>query len=255
MKDIGIKNKFNLYKTLIIAFFMIFAVLTLIWSIQVAGNYQNNKWLNIGIEVEAEIIDEFEVDEYDEVDNTYYTIICHVYQYVSPEGKMYNGTTRHANLRIGDKIKILIDTNSSDSIDDSLDYLNDNKDNNKFDLPLLCVFGSLFLISSYLFFYRVVYRNALDKKILKYYGNSYLKNGLSEGEVIKTFKWIVGYVKVRYRDEKDIAKEKWARAWFTLRETKFLEEKKYVKIIVYKRTFGILEEMPIKYKAKRSITQ
>lgn len=71
----------------------------------------------------------------------------------------------------------------------------------------------------------------------------YHKEFIKMGEVIKTRKWIVGYVKVKYKDEKGIIQEKWARSWFTRKETKFLEQKKFINIVPYKNTYGILEEM------------
>jgi len=73
--------------------------------------------------------------------------------------------------------------------------------------------------------------------------HSYNQNTIKSGEVTKTRKWIVGYVKVKYQDEKGKTQEKWARSWFTRKETKYLEQKKIINIVPYKNTYGILEEM------------
>ena len=243
-RDIGVKNTYAIYKSVILIVFCISICPVILFWVLFGIDYQNNQFLN-GVEVQANVIDKFIVDDYD--DEGYYTgsHYEYEYEYVSPEGKVYRDSTGYRyNLEIGDTIKIVIDPDSTNSTIMSLSEILNNKNDIYRDFPLACVFSGLFCVTAYLFFYRVVYRNALDKKILKFYGNGYLKNGLSEGEVIKTFKWIVGYVKIRYRDENDLAKEKWARSWFTLRETKFLEEKKYVNIILYKNTYGILEEMP-----------
>lgn len=79
----------------------------------------------------------------------------------------------------------------------------------------------------------------------------YNKNTITEGEVTKTIKWIVGYVKVKYRDENEELQEKWARSWFTRKEAKFLEQKKIINIVPYKNTYGILEEMPTEQKRNK----
>ena len=65
-----------------------------------------------------------------------------------------------------------------------------------------------------------------------------------EGEVINTRSFIFSYVKVRYFDEKGDTKEKWSYSWFTHKEAKFLQQKKTITIVLYKNTYGILEEMP-----------
>ena len=71
-------------------------------------------------------------------------------------------------------------------------------------------------------------------------------NIVKQGEVTQVWKWIVCYVKVKYQDDNDALQEKWARAWFTHGEAKFLKQKKFINIVPYKNTYGILEEMPSK---------
>lgn len=93
----------------------------------------------------------------------------------------------------------------------------------------------------------------MNRKIQKrVYGSTYnndrfihttLPNTITQGEVTKVLKWVVCYVKVKYQDEIGATREKWARSWFTHKEAKFLQEKKTIKIVPYKNTYGILEEM------------
>lgn len=59
--------------------------------------------------------------------------------------------------------------------------------------------------------------------------------------------------KVRYYDNGGRVQESWAREWFTRREAEFLKEKKYITVVPYKGTYGILEKMPTVKKAKKSI--
>ena len=106
------------------------------------------------------------------------------------------------------------------------------------DFTLACVFTGLLCVSAYLFFYRAVYRNKLDKNILEQ-----ARNSVRDGEVTKVLKWIVCYVKVKYQDDNGVEREKWARSWFTHKEAKFLQQKKTINIVPYKNTYGILEKM------------
>lgn len=105
----------------------------------------------------------------------------------------------------------------------------------------------------YLLIYRCIYRNVLNKKIKKKVYGKYYKydrfvvapqpNTIKQGEVTKVIKWIVCYVKVKYQDDHNKTREKWARAWFTHKEAKFLKQKQFINIVPYKNTYGILEEM------------
>ncbi len=143
------------------------------------------------------------------------------------------GSQEYAESLIGSKITIVIDPNGTDCINGTLSSLSRYKNNIYTDLPLACVFTGLFCISSYLFFYRVVYRNSVDNKILKRVDARFVTNCVSKGEVVKTFGLIWFYIKVKYQDENVKTQEKWARSWFTRKETKFLEQKKYIKIVPY----------------------
>ena len=246
--DIGIKNSFKLYQTFIIAAFVAFCVLTVVFWILVQGEIYNNNLLYNGIEVEAEIVDWYCIDT--TPDEIYATHAYEgVYLYVSPEGKEYSGscglrasTEKDAQSKIGTKINIVIDPHGTDSTTGMLAGLALYKDNIHTDFPCACVFTVLLLISAYLFFYRYVYRNKLDKKILNMMRLNYT-GSIVDGEVVKIFGLIWFYVKVRYIDKNGKIQTKWARSWFARKEAKFLQDKKTIKIVLYKNTYGVLEEM------------
>lgn len=260
MAYIGIKDKTKpIYKPLIFSAFVIFLVGSIIfWILYLSGIEIRNYYYN-GIEVEAEIVGVTyeDVDNGDGNSSTRYWVL--IYKYVSQEGKEYSGLAQsyskkeQAQTHIGEKITITIAPNSNKSTISTHEYFDAHKNDIYTDFPLACVFTGLFCISAYLFFYRVVYRSVLDKKILKQYGTGYTDK-TTEGEVIKTFGLLWFYVKVKYFDDKSIANEKWARSWFSRSEAKFLEQKQFIKIVPYKNTYGILEEMPNKthrkYKSK-----
>lgn len=249
--DIGIRNSFRLYQALICAAFAAFALLSFIFWMLFREDYFNNKLLYNGVEVEAEIVDVFFCEHSDD-DGTYSSWYEGVYLYVAPEGKRYSGscglgawsyTERDAQSKIGTKITIVIDPNSTDSKVCTLDYLASNEDEKNKDFTLACVFTGLLCVSAYLFFYRVLYRSKLDKKLSKKQECNFLQKNTTTGEVIEIFGLIWFYVKVQFVNERGIAQIKWARAWFSRREAKFLKEKKYINIVPYKNTYGILEEM------------
>ena len=108
-------------------------------------------------------------------------------------------------------------------------------------MSLAIIFLILIPALGYLLFYRGIYRNELDKKII--IGVEHRELPISQGEVTKVVKWVVCYVKVKYQDESGTTRERWARAWFTHKEAKFLQQKKTINIVPYKSTYGILEEM------------
>ena len=115
----------------------------------------------------------------------------------------------------------------------------------KSNIKSICLYGAIFLILipifAYILFYRGIYRNELDKKIIVGMENRDLP--IRQGEVTKIVKLLVCYVKVKYQDENGATKEEWARSWFTHKEAKFLQQKKIITIVPYKNTYGILEEM------------
>ena len=248
-RDIGIKNSFKIYQAFLTAAFVAFVVLTIIfWIFYRSDNFIDNLYYN-GIEVEAEIIDVICTDATPDSTSSSSYVYKGVYLYVSPEGKEYSGThtlpggEKYAQTFIGTKITIVIDPTGTDSIDSSMKYVSSTHGKVSFHFTLACVFTGLLCVAAYLFLYRVVYRNRLDKKILERANGRFVSNCVREGEVTKVLKWVVCYVKVKYQDESGATRERWARAWFTHKEVRFLQEKKTITIVPYKNTYGILEEM------------
>ncbi len=248
--DIGIKNKYIIYQIFIDAAFAICVVLTVVFWIWCYSDYNNNQLLKNGIEVEAEIVDVREIDISPGDSQTTRRAWECIYLYVAPDGKEYSGWVgqfsqkQDAVEHIGDKVTIVIDPTDGYSTYGTLASIALRQKNNNTHLILACVFTGLLCIAAYLFFYRVVYRNKLNAKILKHLNCGYI-NGIKQGEVTKVVKWIVCYVKVKYQDENGATREKWARSWFTHKEAKFLQQKKTINIVPYKNTYGILEEMSI----------
>lgn len=248
-RDIGIKNSFKIYQAFLTAAFVAFVVLTIIfWIYYRSDIFIDNLYYN-GIEVEAEIIDVICTDATPDSTSSSSYVYKGVYLYVSPEGKEYSGThtlpggEKYAQTFIGTKITIVIDPTGTDSIDSSMKYVSSTHGKTSFHFTLACVFTGLLCVAAYLFFYRVVYRNRLDKKILEHASVRFVNNCITQGEVTKVIKWIVCYVKVKYQDENGATREKWARSWFTRKEAKYLKQKQFIKIVPYKNTYGILEEM------------
>ena len=250
-RDIGIKNSFRLYQVLICVAFGVFALLTIIFWMLYREHLYNNYLLHNGIEVKAEIIDVFFCEDTDD-DGAYFSWYEGEYLYISPEGKRYLGSCglgawsyneKDAQSKIGTKITIVIDPNSTDSQVCTLAYLASNEDKINKDFPFACTFSGLLFISAYLLFYRVVYRKMLDNKINNMLEHRFAEDCAIQGEVIEIFGLIWFYVKVQFVDERGMPHIKWARAWFSRREAKFLKEKKYINIVPYKNTYGILEEM------------
>ena len=244
---VGVKYKFNLFQILITGVFIILSMIIVVFWLLVYGGYENNYMLFNGIEVEAEIVDVICVDKTPDDSLPTYSYES-VYYYISPDGKEYTGwggpSGANKELYIGKKVTIVIDPNSTKSIFGSLTTLAGYEGYIYTYFQLACTFTSMFCIVLYLFIYRVIYRKALDRKMLERLEGRFVNGCVSQGEVTKTRKWIVGYVKVKYKDENGKTKEKWARSWFTRKETKFLEQKKFINIVPYKNTYGIVEEMP-----------
>ncbi|MDE7209373.1 MAG: hypothetical protein K2O31_05755, partial [Clostridia bacterium] len=227
-------------------------VLTIIFWICCYSDYNDKKMLQNGIEVEAEIVDLREIDlRPDDPHNIERAWEC-IYLYVAPDGTRYSGTVgqfsqkQYAVEHLGEKVTIVIDPTDGSSTYGTLAGISHQQKYSKTNLILACIFTGLLFIAAYLFFYRVVYRNKLNAKILKHLEVCFMNNCIQQGEVTKVRKWLVCYVKVKYQDENGITKEKWARSWFTHKETKFLQQKQFINIIPYKNTYGILEEIPAK---------
>ncbi|MDE7158566.1 MAG: DUF3592 domain-containing protein [Clostridiales bacterium] len=265
-RAVGIKKHRVFISILLWALFIVVTLICLLdwWYYASQDRF---KYLNENvIEAEATIVS-YHYDSASSSDHTYNWIT--VYEYKSEWGTVYRGRyalyTREswAKATIGKKIKIYVDPNSdwSDDIFPTYNY------EQAFKRAVISCFPVPIVL--YLWIYRCIYRNAINKKILKkYYGICYrndlrysrqygpidLNNTImftpptdmvKTGEVTKVWRWIVCYVKVKYQDVRGKTKEKWARAWFTHKEAKFLKQKKFINIIPYKKTYGIFEEMPL----------
>lgn len=243
--------------------------------------YQMNSefefWLKNGVEVEAEITDAKYFETVDNVsdsvmydrrwvtyytytasDNTVYSGMAYVYRTNNP-----SDAEEIAKSKIGTTVAVIIVPNSDNS---RLGKLNDISIEYTKDLVVAIVSCLPLLLILYLLVYRGIFRSVLNYKIRKKVGVStvekvtedspeYINEDkdkllhpefIAQGEVTKVFKWIVCYVKVKYKDENGAIKEKWARSWFTHKEARYLQQKKTISIVPYKNSYGILEEMPAK---------
>lgn len=253
VKYIGVKKGGGLKYLFIglISFILTFTCVIL-WGVYLK-NYADEILIRDGVEVEATIV------RYESWKRGDFKL---GYEYVSEDGKVYIGhaatvtSRKAAEAAIGKKITIVIDPNSTLSRPRRLDQLGTLEDlRYESDLITAIVASCIALpIALYMFSYRLVYRSVLDSKIRRRLPgnvNDYLKaNGpgikalpIVLGEVVKVRGWLIKYVKVNYWDENDERKEKWARAWFTRKEAKFLERKKFINIALYKNTYGIVEQM------------
>lgn len=252
MAVIGInKSRMGINLAFILIFISLGIICAIMWGMYQA-NFTNEYWIQNGIEVEAECESYF--IRYDENDKHLARFWCR-YKYVDNDGKEYYAYGQCSNEQaalnqIGKKIPIVIDPNSTKARRVDLENL---KLNYKRDYFLAVIFSIPVPISLYLLLYRGIYRSAMNYKIRKKVGDrdndfvsgtNFNADAVKVGEVTKTRSWIVSYVKVKYQDEKNKPQEKWARAWFTRKEAKFLEQKKFINIVPYKNTYGILEEMP-----------
>lgn len=251
MREVGInKSRMGINLTLILNFVAIAIICAIMWGLYQA-NYTNEYWLKNGIEVEAEYVECGR--GYEDNQGVFY-YYCR-YRYVSPDGKEYYASEKFVHkedaiAHIGTTIKIVIDPNSNDVRHVDLKNLTLTYER---DFILAIIFCFPVPVAAYLLIYRGIYRSVLNYKIRKRAGQNepdfmggkqYHQDAIKVGEVTKTRSWIVSYVKVKYENEKGITKEKWARAWFTRKEAKFLKEKKFINIVPYKNTYGILEQMP-----------
>lgn len=250
-KEIGInKSRMGINLAFILIFISTVIICAIMWG-KYQANYTNEYWLENGIEVEAECVGWYSVVD----NNDMHRIVFYCeYTYVDANGKAYNAVQRYLNqddaqAQLGKKIPIVIDPNSNDLRHVDLKNLQLTYER---DFILAIIFCFPVPIATYLLMYRGIYRSVMNYKIRKKVGDKdndfvagtkFNADAVKVGEVIKTRSWIVSYVKVKYTNEKGETKEKWARAWFTHKEAKFLKQKQFINIVPYKNTYGILEEM------------
>ena len=251
VKDIGIKKNRVPISFLLILTALAFVITCIFMWWEYASQDIYKYYIENAVEVEAEITI-YGIHDRGHGDSRtieYWTY----YEYESEWGTVYSmhkGTYSNesdAKAQIGKKVKIFIDPNGTWSSDvfPVVNYERALKNAIIWCFPVPIVL--------YLLIYRCIYRNVMNKKIKKkVYGSTYSNdrfihtpqpNTVTQGEVTKVIKWIVCYVKVKYKDENGATREKWARSWFTHKEAKFLREKITINIVPYKNTYGILEEM------------
>ncbi len=254
IREIGIKKtRMGINLAFILIFIGLGITCAIMWAVY-QGNSIRENIIENGIEVKAECVDCFR--RTDDNDMHRVVFICQ-YKYTSDNGKEYYTYRRYnkeqlALEQLGQKIPIVIDPYSEDVWDCDMDYINKLTLTYERDYILAIIFCIPVPIALYLLIYRGIYRSVMNYKISKKVGDrdndfvsgtNFNADAVKVGEVTKTRSWIVSYVKVKYQDEKNETQEKWARAWFTYREAKFLKQKKFINIVPYKNTYGILEEM------------
>ncbi len=257
MEHIGIKNIRSPFRVVIIFLFVISLFFTFFFWLSVSNDLYADSMFRYGKEVQATITRVGYIDETND-DNSHYSYWQTYYEYVDDDGRKYSGEAysferkTQAEEYIGKTVRVVINPKTGESEIGSLEHF--KKQSEGYQTHLICaiVFSSCLAVVSIPFFYRVVFRIQRNKKIVSKLKSKYVDRGTISGEVVKTFGLIWFYVKVKFTDEFGIAHEKWAGDWFTRKEAKFLEEKKYISIVPYKSTYGILEEMPTAKKSKKS---
>lgn len=256
--DIGVKKTVKLYQILVIVLFVISVIALIVFGCIWLGDYDKYEMAKNGVEVEAKIT-EVQRDMVDTDDSWYYTWHAY-YKYVSPENVSYSGvyrsylTQEEGEKHIGDIVTITINPNNGKSSTQPLSYFIERKDDVYRDFTVFCALCCCFLVIAAWFSYRVIYRKIIDEKILKRVKCSYVGTPSVDGEVVCCIGLFWFYIKIRYYDDEGIAHEKWSHELFSRKEALFLREKQFIRIVPYKNTYGVLEEMPVKIKTKKEKT-
>ena len=252
VKDIGIKNNFHIYQILVNAAFVIFIILSVVFWVFCYSDYNDNQLLKNGIEVQAEIVDvkgnrriarRFPLNDKG--------VGMHIFIYCTGRKRIFGvggqfTQKQYAVEHIGETVTIIIDPTNGYSTRGTLKSIAFYQKEQFYPFcTCLCIYGIALCIFLFVF-YRVVYRNKLNQNILDSLQSGFINISITQGEVTKVIKWMVCYVKVKYKDERGVTREKWARAWFSHKEVKYLEKKRIINIVPYKNTYGILEVMPEK---------
>ncbi len=254
---VGVRKDMHSAESVIGAFcvllFMATITVWLLWN----GNFYGERMLVHGKEVQATVIG----CEYEPGDDENASGWRSVFSYTDEEsGKEFKGlgylwsSKKDADSQIGATIPIVIDVENG-RIELGKKSQFDKSYNHKRDLYIAISVTAAFAFSLYLVIYRVIYRRNVNKAICKRIGGvnstSYLtENLLVTGEVIAAFGLLWYYVKVKYRGNDGKECSRWARSLFTRKEAVFLREKRFIKIAPYKKTFGIVEQMPVKRTVK-----
>lgn len=256
--DIGIKNK-RIFTDLAGIFTAITGMAVILMWLLWNGNLYGEYLLIHGKEVDATITEYEYFSEIVNIESENPSTISgwhNVYYYKDDaNGHEYSGycywwkTAEDAENKLGTTIPIVIDTNSNHSTLGTKQQFNVHYDHER-DLALAVSVSVLFLISLYVLIYRGIYRDKLDKKIVDRIGGTMANGFLGEsyivtGEVVCVFGLIWYYLKVAYEDKSGVKRKKWARAWFSRREAHYLKNKKFINIVPYKNTYGVLEKITV----------
>lgn len=245
LKPIGIrKDKSWILPIFIIITFSIMIAAIVFWCFY-SQEYKYEYLLTNGVEVEATVINY----GYDYLDSPndgsvdtgsgwYYTWECYYNNRIYGGVSGYFRTEEQVASMLGKTFTITVDPDSSFFVDKPKSEIHPDGFHYTELLTCAIVFTCLSPFAIFAFVKFAIYPMLLDSKIDR------CGKLPKEGEVINTRSLIFSYVKVRYFDEKGDTKEKWSYSWFTHKEAKFLQQKKTITIVLYKNTYGILEEMP-----------
>ena len=245
LKPIGIrKDKSWILPIFIIITFSIMIAAIVFWCFY-SQEYKYEYLLTNGVEVEATVINY----GYDYLDSPndgsvdtgsgwYYTWECYYNNRIYGGVSGYFRTEEQVASMLGKTFTITVDPDSSFFVDKPKSEIHPDGFHYTELLTCAIVFTCLSPFAIFAFVKFAIYPMLLDSKIDR------CGKLPKEGEVINTRSFIFSYVKVRYFDEKGDTKEKWSYSWFTHKEAKFLQQKKTITIVLYKNTYGILEEMP-----------
>ncbi|MDE7453023.1 MAG: hypothetical protein K2N22_01285 [Clostridia bacterium] len=158
-------------------------------------------------------------------------------------GKRYSGTSGGAYFtseqavieRLGETFAITVDPQSGWYVKTTLAEVRAREGKFTQLLTAAAILTALSPFALYLFIYRGICPSVMDAKIAR------CGHLPVQGEVVKTFGLLFMRVKVRY-EFRGVRHEKWARRLFTRRDGRFLKDKKYISVVPYKNTFGVLEE-------------
>lgn len=245
LKPIGIrKDKSWILPIFIIITFSIMVAAIVFWWFY-CDEFDYEYLLENGVEVEAIVVDyDYHSESYSDGDTNYlsgwyYIWECHY------NGRTYRGTAPDGYLRTEEEVLQYLGETFTVTVDPNSNWV--------FDRPksailaygfhyteyLICaiVFTCLSPFAIFAFVKFAIYPMFLDSRIDR------CGKLPKEGEVINTRSFIFSYVKVRYIDDKGDTKEKWSYSWFSHKEAKYLQQRKTINIVSYKKTYGILEEM------------
>ncbi len=241
IKPIGIRNDRSWLLPIFIIGTVSLIFATIIFWVLYNEEFKYENIVKNGVEVEATVTSynyHYGSSDDNDADGWYYIWECNY------NGRNYSGSSRYFKTKeevsdyIGKKFTVTVDPNSNWSVNKPLAEIRPNgfyfKEYKTGAIIFTCISPIIILVLALLILYPLI----LDYKIDRC-GKLPIR-----GEVLKVAGLIIKYVKVSY-EYKGTTYERWSRSWVTIREAKYLEQKKDIQIVLYKKTFGILEEMQI----------